>query len=520
MADKRLLYFTAQRMTAYLWKGGELQAEQMFASGDEGVAAFGVYVSEHAESLYYLLADLVEEDFAQESIPAVRGKDRRALLDRKIAQRYRDTSLALVLSLGVSAAGGRREERVLFTSFTNTQPFQTLLTVLRSRQARLVGVYSAPLLAPLVAKRIGFKNPDFLMVSVAEAGVRQSYVENGQIRFSRLGRIDRGDPQALADMCAAESARTQQYLVNLRIIGRDAGALEVVMLAPGQFKTLYEAACRDTANLHFHILDVDETSRAAGLKKFPSEAGAEALFLHVLAGSQPGQQFAEDDLRRYYHLWRARIALIAAGSAALIFCLLLSSLKLFDLYSVKQQMESDRQQEAVAAQQYARMQLTFPKTPTPSDKLKVIVKNYQSLISQTTTPEPLLAEISNAMANSPQIELERIEWSTQAAADAGKAAPKPGAPAPAAPGAQPVGPVQSAQISGRVNIAQSSDYRAITLIVDQFVEGLRTQPGITVVSRRLPFDITAEKSLSGDIGAQRAAEVPRFTVVINRRTGT
>jgi len=519
MADKRLLYFTSQHMIAYVWKSGELRAEQTFDIGDEGVAAFGVYVSEHTESLYYLLADLVEEDFAQETIPAVRGKDRRALLDRKIAQRYRDTSLALVLSLGVAAAAGRREERVLFTSFTNTQPFQPWLTVLRSREARLVGVYSAPLLAPLVAKRIGFKNPSFLMVSVAEAGLRQSYVENGQIRFSRLGRIDRGDPRALAEVCAAESARIQQYLVNLRIIARDSGALEVVMLAPGQSKPLYEAACHDTASLHFNIFDVEEVTRAAGLKKFPAEAGAEALFLHVLAGSQPGQQFAGDDQRRFYHLWRARIALIAAGAAALTFCLLLSSLKLFDMYNVNQQVEIDRRQEAAATEQYARMQVTFPKTPTPSDKLKLIVKNYQSLISQTTTPEPLLAEISNALANSPQIELERIEWSTQAAADAGKSAPTPVTPAPAAPGAQPAGPVQSAQIAGRINITQSSDYRANMLIVDQFVEALRAQPGITVVSRRLPFDITAEKSLSGDIGTQRAAEVPRFTVVINRRSG-
>jgi len=520
MAEKRLLYFTAQHMTAYLWKGGELQAEQVFASGDEGVAAFGVYVSEHADSLYYLLADLVEEDFAQETIPAVRGKDRRALLDRKVAQRYRDTSLALVLSLGVFAAAGRREERVLFTSFTNTQPFQSWLTVLRSRQARLVGVYSAPLLAPLVAKRIGFKKPGFLMVSVAEAGLRQSYVENGQIRFSRLGRIDRGDARALAEMCAAESARIQQYLVNLRIIARDASALDVVMLAPGKSRAHYEAACRDTANLHFHIFDVDEATRATGLRKFPEGAGAETLFLHVLAGSQPGHQFAGDDLRRYYHLWRARIALIAAGGAALVFCLLLSSLKLFDMYNVNQKMQIDRQQEAVAAEQYARMQVTFPKTPTPSDKLKLIVKNYQSLISQTATPEPLLSEISYALANSPQIELERIEWSTQAAVESGKTAARPAVPAPGTPEAQPAGPVQSAQISGRINIAQSSDYRAITLIVDQFVEDLRAQPGVTVVSRRLPFDITAEKSLSGDIGAQRTAEVPRFTVVINRRAGT
>ena len=40
------------------------------------------------------------------------------------------------------------------------------------------------------------------------------------------------------------------------------------------------------------VLDLDETARKAGLKKAPDMAAAEALFLHILAGAQPKQQFA------------------------------------------------------------------------------------------------------------------------------------------------------------------------------------------------------------------------------------
>jgi hypothetical protein len=518
MAQRRLIYFTVDHVTAYAWRAGELKVERSFDTGDEAVAEFGVYVSEHPGSLFYLLVDLVEEDFSQETIPAVRGKDRKALIARKIAQRYRDTTLALALSLGIVSAGGRREEKVLFTSFTNTQPFQSWLSVLRSREARLVGVFSIPLLTPLAAKRAGFKNPSFLMVSVAKAGLRQSYVENGQIRFSRLGRADQEDPKVLAEACAAESSRIQQYLVNLRIISRDAGPLDVIVLAPSQHKALYDAACHSTSNLKFHVLDLEATSRACGLKALPDQAGAEALFLHVLAGNQPAGQFAGDDLRRFYHLWRARVALLTVGAAAFAFCLMLSALKLVDVYNVKQRAETDRSLEAVAAQQYARLQVTFPQTPTDTEKLGAIVRNYQTLLSLPNNPEPMLIELSNALAVSPQIEIERIEWetSTSPASAAGAAAKSSALKSPAAiPAAR-----QVAQISGRINHGQSSDYRAITQIVDQFVDALRKQPGIEVVSRRLPFDITAERSLSGDIGVQRAAEVPRFTIVLSKRTAS
>src|SRR5512139_1166364 len=118
MPSKRLLYFTSQRVTAYLWGKNELRKEAAFAFGQEGATEFSRYVARSPESLFYVLADIVEEDFFQENIPYVRGRDRKALLSRKLAQRYRDTSLVVPISLTTEIHAGRREERILYTSFT------------------------------------------------------------------------------------------------------------------------------------------------------------------------------------------------------------------------------------------------------------------------------------------------------------------------------------------------------------------------------------------------------------------
>ncbi|HEY6722296.1 MAG TPA: hypothetical protein VI363_11730 [Burkholderiales bacterium] len=150
MPRKRLLYFTSQRATAYLWETGELQKEGVFGMNEKGVAEFSRYVAGAPRSLFYVLADVVEEDFFQENIPYVRGSDRRTLLARKLAQRYRDTSLAVTISLGSENHAGRREERILYTSFTNTQQFQPWLAALRSNNARVVGVFSVALVAASV----------------------------------------------------------------------------------------------------------------------------------------------------------------------------------------------------------------------------------------------------------------------------------------------------------------------------------------------------------------------------------
>ena len=67
---------------------------------------------------------------------------------------------------------------------------------------------------------------------------------------------------------------------------------------------------------------------------------------------------------------------------------------------------------------------------------------------------------------------------------------------------------------------QASDFRAVTALVNQFTEMLRRRPGTEVTRAQLPFDINAEKSLSGDIGAARAEEVPTFSVLVSKRRGT
>ena len=53
--------------------------------------------------------------------------------------------------------------------------------------------------------------------------------------------------------------------------------------------------------------------------------------------------------------------------------------------------------------------------------------------------------------------------------------------------------------------------------MNQFAESLRAIPGIQVTTTTLPFDLDAEKGLSGDIGAAREEIVPRFTISFTKR---
>ena len=62
-----------------------------------------------------------------------------------------------------------------------------------------------------------------------------------------------------------------------------------------------------------------------------------------------------------------------------------------------------------------------------------------------------------------------------------------------------------------------SEYRAITAEVQRFADALRADPSFQVQRTQLPFDVTSEGTLSGDIGtASEGGEAPRFTIYLSR----
>lgn len=315
LREQRLLYLSASRLTAYSRSRGSLVVDAAFERSDAGLAAFAAYLA-GSRNLYYLVIDVVEEDYHQDMIPYLGRSDRRQVLARKLGQRYRDTSLTLSMSLGYEK-GERRNEKVLYASFSNTQQFQPWLAALEQAECRLAGVYSTALLAPALIKGAGLKLARCLLVSAQQTGLRQSYVEDGKIRFSRVGRLNLEDVQGVAATCAGESARMQQYLVTMRMLPTAATPIDVMVLAAGQYHAALTEACRSSETLHFHLINADEQCRAAGLKHFPPDAPCEALFLHAVATAAPAEQFAQEQHRHQYRLWQISRGLVAAGAAML-----------------------------------------------------------------------------------------------------------------------------------------------------------------------------------------------------------
>jgi hypothetical protein len=513
MATRHLLYFTADDHYLYASNGGKLALEAKFSGDDLGVSAFRDFLRGRHGALFALVADLTGEDFHEEQIPRLRGGDREAVLARRLAQRYRDTRLAAALSLGHVSTAQRRNERVLLASFTNTQQFAPWLDALEESGAKLTGVYSVPLLAPVLASRLKARGRA-LIVTANRAGLRQCFVEDGKLRFARLERTVDMVPQALALFVRSETLRLTQYLTTLRALPRDGAALQAIVIAPAGERALFEQALTGDARVAFQTLDAADAQRAVGLRDVPEGTSAEALYLHLAARKPPKDQFASSTERRRYFIWQLQRAVVGAGVAAFAACAFYGGAHWLEALGAGSRASARSADAQAASAQYERITAAFPVTQTSTENMKVTVVEFRRIAERSPSAEAVLRHVSQVLNGFPQMELDALHW--RVGRPSGRAGAKP--PAGAAAPADPLGEVAlHVEVSGRVHATQRNDYRGITAQVQRFADALAAA-GYTLERTHLPFDVTSEGTLTGDIvGSAESGEAPRFTVGLSRR---
>lgn len=505
MATRHLLYFTAEDHYLYASAGRSLTLEAKFSGDDLGVSAFREFLRGREGALFSLVADLSGEDFHEEHIPVLRGGDREAVLARRLAQRYRDTRLAATLSLGTIKTAQRRNERVLLASFTNTQQFTPWLDVLEEAGAKLTGVYSVPLLAAALCSALRVRAPRALVVSANRAGLRQCFVDGGKLRFARLERTVDMVPQALALFVRSETLRLAQYLATLRALPREGAPLHAVVIAPAGERALFERVLTPDARVSFQTIDAIDAARTVGVREVPAGTAAEALYVHLAARKPPREQFASRAERRRYFLWQLQRAVVGAGALAFAACAFYGAAQWMEAVEAGERADARARQAREASQQYERITSTFPVTQTSTENVKVTVVEFRRIAERSPAPEAVLNHVSQVLGRFPQMELEALGWRV------GRPAARAGAKPPAGDSALRI------ELSGRVNATQRNDYRGITAQVQQFADALASS-GYELERTQLPFDVTSEGTLTGDIvGTADSGEAPRFTVVLSRR---
>ena len=511
MPQRRVLFFDNSRLTAYRVHGGMVGHEASFAGDEAGLAAFGNYLAEHHRSLYLILADVAEESYQTEDIPYSPGKDRQAIIRRKLAQHFYGTPYALAHSQG-RLKTGRRDERLMLMALTQPQHFAPWLGIMRRQQAILAGIYALPqtMSGLLPSKSAGQQ----LLLTLTHAGLRQTFFNDGQMRFSRLTPLIHDSADASAIAAASEAVKMHQYLASQRLIERDKPLITRVLAHPAEI-TAMRARCLSNTSLHFEIDNLLEVSRRLGLRSPPGNSQADVLFCHMLVRKVPAEQFAQAEELEFHRLWQTRFGLKAAAAIILAGGCLFAAHRGLDIMQVQNVIDQTRQQTVLNKDQYTKKMQALPAIPINTDELRDLIARYNQVAQRAVGPAPLLIQISHSLDAYPRININRIEWAIveQLTPVAPGIAP---ATLPQIPPTMASGPYAQATVTAHLPIGMVGDHRGQLSLVADFARHLGAAPDTLVAVLQQPVDTQSGKTLkSGD--EKSMPEAPKFIFRVIRK---
>jgi hypothetical protein len=411
MSQKILYFLSTENFHAHVWKNGLLSEPYYFANSADGLEKFSVFLQSHREPAY-LLIDLIEEDFRQETVPHLTGASHQALVQRKFDQYYRSTAFRLS-RLQKRQEDGRRDDELLFSALTNPARISAWLDLLLLQQTPIVGIYSLPHASIPLIKDI---DSDHLLLLSWEkdAGLRQSYFLNKRLRFSRLTPISNN--ASFADVITAETARTQQYLQSLSLTPQGQ-LLDVHILCHASDRARLDAKLSSNHKLQYAYVDLQQLGKHLKAHDVYSDSDATPLFLHLLATQPPRASYATSSHTHYYRLWQAQRGLFGLAAASVFICLLWSALVFMQGYGIQDETEEVKSQLSAVMRETQKTSQPVPNglhinngsTISASD-MKSAVTLLRKLQSTSATPEQILKGLAATLDKFTRIQTKNIGW--------------------------------------------------------------------------------------------------------------
>lgn len=516
MFAKKLLYLSDSHLAAWQWRGGKLTPDGNYGTDPDSLDEFAKHLGKTPHTSIFLLVDVIEEDFHNETIPHILGKDRQALIQRKLNQQLRGTAYRHA-GLQGRESEGRRDDKLLITGLTNEELLKPSLDRIAKRKLPLAGIYSLPLLSEVLVKKLGLNAPHLLLITRQANGMRQSYFQDGHIKFSRLTLLGQDDAGAMQAAISREASRTQQYLNSLRLLPRDQ-RLEVVMICGERYHGQLHPESMGGPMLNYRILTMAEVAAQLGLKTPVEELTSELLYLHLLARFAPPQHYAPPELLWHNKLLQLRTGIL--GTTALV----LSIVSYVAAGNFNLALDDYRQGKRLSREaqdlqtQYLAIKSTFPPTPASPEDMQGAVELVEAAARQNITPRPLLEAISRALGSSPSLKINQLKWSVGKTPESGVTPPpaiqEPARASTSAPGTArgspplELGPKPLYQVvilEGE--ISPFSDYRSALNSVERFMDALKKDSrGIRVTPMAMPINVSSLSSLKGSIDNQERAK--------------
>ena len=512
-------------MAVYHWERGQLLEPLWFAADEDGLTEFSLYLDHSPRDPVFLLVDVVEEEFREETIPHVMGGDRRSLIRTRINRLFRDPTYTYAEVQGREPEG-RRDDRVLFTALIRPDLLSPWISQIAKHKVPLAGIYSLPILSEHLIKSIPIESAHALLVTLqSTGGLRQTFFRDKRLRLSRLAIVPHGQGAGRASYVLGEVEKIRRYLNSLRQLPQD-DPLDVYIVANHGLLDDITRQSPDSLTTRYHLFELEEIGEKVGIKGDYASDYSDQIFAHLLARKRPANHYASGTQTRHHAMYLTRVGLIAASVLILVGSVFLSGTKFIEgIIAAREGVSLERQIEFYR-ERLAIERERMPDTPASPRDLKAAVEMADAIRNHKTSPLPMLIILSQGLADFPNLQLDRLDWlsssdfnaslgeGTRAVSTSRAAQSRNGATPPSDEGNF----YQIARVKGRVEPFDGNYRRALDM-VSQFAATLRQIPGVEDVQvLDLPLDLRDEKDIAGDT-TKVAENAPFVLRVVIREKG-
>lgn len=520
---KRLLFFPGHRMIAYEWEANRFLRAESFEPDETGRAEFRAWLAEAPRSPVQLLIDVIEEEFHVDQVPHVIGRDRGELLKRTAQKHFRSTEFRYITAQG-RLRTGRRDDRVLIAGLTNPDLLRPWLTVIDEVEVPLRGIHSLPLIGETLLPLLGLaRTPRVMLVSQeVPSTLRQSYYEQGRLRFSRLAPGRYADAAGYAAFVDRELDQTLRFLEAQRFRRHDQPVRVLVIAADDSYHALRDHLS-SSDSVTCELMTLDRAAERVGLRGQRPGPWADALFAQALLRlRRPPNHYGLPRLRRHFFVRRARIALAAAAVMLLVAAAGLAGAQIL---RVQGQVQATEAAQARAAQFDRRYDARLRQLAA-FDYRAVDVKNAVDLldVARPVTdlgPLPVMQRLGAALGEHEYILLRRMDWvvsSSDEVATGSGGSGAFGAVAPVLAGGPPETIHHHVLVAADV-VGFAGDYRTAVERFEAFVARLREESFDRVEIAQAPFDLEPDTGVSGDSGLGARDQEQRAGFALRLRLG-
>lgn len=502
MLTRHLLYLGLDGLVCLTWRWGRPIAEQHFSHDEAGQEAAVRYLADWPGIAARIVVDLPEEDFRTETIPHLRGSDRRTVTARRLAQHYRATPWRMAIPQGREAEG-RRDDVLLCTAITQPALLEAWIEVLTRAGTPLLGVHPAALMGEALVQRLRLNAPQLLVVVPAGLqAVRMSLFQQGRLKFSRIAEPGPLAQSGTLPRLREETRKTLQYVASQPWFLRQQ-PVPVLVLAEPALAGQITRDWRPEDSLVEVLTPAEVTTR---LRLRRTSAGSTALLLALLVERPPALQLAPPEALREGRAWRLRTALYGLAGAVLLAALVGTASSVGHALATRRERTDLLAQLAATRAEVARLEAAQPPTTVAPERMSSTVRFASTEVARVPGIAQLTVPLSQILLDLPAIQPTGLSWRVTAVPPPDSAGSSlalrdgPGAgPAVHASTASSLTPHPfwtEARLQASLPGLEASPAAALAL-VDQLVARL-TAAGWKVQVLRAPFDTDPRHAASGD----------------------